>query len=58
MMTLEMTAQLAPVAWGMFALLLVSAVGIIVAALPRAGSAPKVGRPTRALHPVSLPASA
>ena len=34
-------------------------VGIVVAALPRAGAATqRAGRPTRTLHPASLPASA
>lgn len=35
MMAIDMTAQLAPLAWGFFGLLLVSGAGIIAAAWPR-----------------------
>lgn len=59
MMAFDMTAQLVPVVWGMFGLLLASAVGIIATALQNAGSGTQPAkRPTPRLHPVSMTASA
>jgi hypothetical protein len=55
MMALDMTAQLAPVVWGTFGLLLASAVGVIIAALPRTEHS---DRPLRALRQASMPAAA
>lgn len=55
MLTLDMTAQLAPVAWGMFGLLIVSAAGILAQVLPISGMVNK--KPSaRTLRPASLPA--
>jgi hypothetical protein len=57
MVVFDMTAQLAPVAWGIFGLLIVSAAGIFAQGLPTSGSmTKKARRPTRTLRPVSLPA--
>ena len=59
MMALDMTAQLAPIIWGVFGLLLASTVGIVVTALPRTESRPqRTARPTRELRPVSASAAA
>lgn len=55
MMVFDMTAQLAPLVWGIVGLLIVSAAGIFAQALPSSGSMTK-NRPTRTLRPVSLPA--
>ena len=57
MVVFDMTAQLAPVAWGILGLLIVSAAGIFAQALPSSRSMTKnTGRTTRTLRPVSLPA--
>jgi hypothetical protein len=57
MMALDMTAQLAPMVWGMFGLLIVSLAGIVATALPRTRSLPtRAGRPSATLRPASLPA--
>jgi hypothetical protein len=57
MVVFDMTAQLAPVVWGIYGLLIVSAAGIFAKALPSSGSmTKKAGRPIRTLRPVSLPA--
>lgn len=55
MVVFDMTAQLAPVAWGIFGLLIVSAAGILAQARPTLGSTTK--RPaTTSLRPASVPA--
>lgn len=55
MLAFDMTALLAPVAWGIFGLLIVSAAGIFAQALPTGGAMTKKPS-TRTLRPASLPA--
>ena len=56
MMALDMTAQLAPVVWGMFGMLLASAVGIVITALPRGETKRPASRPIRDLRPATASA--
>jgi hypothetical protein len=56
MMAFDMTAQLAPVVWGMFGVLFASAVGIVATAWPRSETKRPASRPIRALRPAAVSA--
>ena len=56
MVAFDLTAQLAPVVWGMIGVLFASAVGIIVTALPQGETKRPASRPIRTLRPAAASA--
>ncbi len=56
MVAFDMTAQLAPVVWGMFGALFASVVGIALTALPHGETKRPASHPLRTLRPAAASA--